>query len=348
MTEFPFPRIWGLLFRIWKSLEVLIFKIIQMLGGYRPQKTVIGIPSLATRRFTSLQAVVFNGTHEDVLGFRSRRPLQRILKGLPALESFERLRFQLSVDESRLRTVDASTELRGFLHLQVPWSLPWTCPDKSYLRVTPLGVETVLGPVKLGTYQISSCPVFFLTEKTRWIVLTDIDDTIKDSNIAKTTGFRQIVSAIVKGNYYTYQAIEGMSALYRELADRGAMVIYLTSTPFQLAPFLLKFLRDSGFPEGPVFPRWLGYNRFGHKWRILHRLLSNTDSQKFALIGDSGEQDLAIYRRIADNEEFGKRVERVLIRHVPGTQLLRTLHQREAVYGSLAELRTHLGPLLNP
>ena len=30
------------------------------------------------------------------------------------------------------------------------------------------------------------------------------------------------------------------------------MIVYVTSTPYQLAPFLLKFLRESKFPEGPV------------------------------------------------------------------------------------------------
>ena len=131
------------------------------------------------------------------------------------------------------------------------------------------------------------------------------------------------------------------------VAKRGGLVVYLTSTPFQLAPFLLKSLRDAGFPEGPVFLRWLGIKRFGHKWRMLHRILSNLDNQRVFLIGDSGEQDLQIYRRICDTEAFREKIAKVLIRHVPGTPLPALVDSREALYSNLTELREHLAELLN-
>ena len=88
--------------------------------------------------------------------------------------------------------------------------------------------------------------------------------------------------------------------------------------------------------------RWLGYGRFGHKWRTLHRILSNVDRQKCILIGDSGEQDLQIYRRVCDTDTFGARVEKILIRHIPGTPLQKTLHPREVFYGEISELRKQL------
>jgi len=208
--------------------------------------------------------------------------------------------------------------------------------------MTPGGVETLLGRIELGDYEVLSAPVFFLTDAVKWVIISDIDDTIKESRIAETTNFASILSSIFRGHYYTYEAIEGMSAVYRELANQGALIVYLTSTPYQLAPFLLKFLRESGFPEGPVFPRWLGYGRFGHKWRTLHRILSNMDTGKSILIGDSGEQDLAIYRRICDPEILGAKVAKILIRHVPGTPLQKTLHPREAFYKEIDELKAIL------
>jgi phosphatidate phosphatase APP1 len=334
------------LIRWGKTLEVLVFRVAQFFSLYRPRKSVIGIPSLATRNYTSLQAVVYNGTQEEVLGFKPRRLLHRILRGLPDVELFERLRFQLTVSEHSVRTVEASTETRGFIHLQVPWQLPWRSPRKAYVRLTSAGVETVVGPVRLGDYDIYSAPVFFLTDQVKWVVISDIDDTIKESNIAQTTTLSQIVRSIFRGNYYTYKAIEGMAELYQNVAERGGLVIYLTSTPFQLAPFLLKFLRESGFPEGPVFLRWLGNNRFGHKWRLLHRVLSNAEGQRLVLIGDSGEQDLQIYRRVCDNPAFRGKIEKILIRHVPGTPLPPLVDAREKLYANIAELRQHLAPLL--
>lgn len=346
LTDLPYPRFWGFWIRFFKTFEVFLFKLLQFLDLYRPQKSIVGIPSLATRNSTSLQAVVYNGTQEEVLGFRPRRLLHRLLKGLPDLELFERVRFQLAVSENSLRTVEASTETRGFIHVQLPWQLPWRTSKQAWLRMQPTGVETLLGRVPLGDYEVVSAPVFFLNDDVKAIVVSDIDDTIKDSKIAETTGLKSILSGLFRGHYYSYEALEGMAELYRDLAARGVMIIYLTSTPYPLAPFLLKFLRDTKFPEGPVFMRWLGYGRFGHKWRTLHRILSADERQKIFMIGDSGEQDLQIYRRLCETENFVSKIEKILIRHVPGTPLQRTFHDRESFYRNVAELREQLGHLL--
>ena len=346
LSDLPRPRWWGSWIRFFKTIEVLLFKILQILEFYRPQKSIIGIPTLATRGTTSLQAVVFNGTQEEVLGFKPRRLLHRILRGVPDLELFERIRFQLSVSEQAMRSVEASTETRGFIHLQVPWQLPWHCPPVSWVRMTPVGVETHLGRIQLGDYEVLSAPVFFLTEKIKWIIISDIDDTIKDSHVAHATGFKQVLSSLFRGHYYHYDAIPGMAEFYQSLVVKDCLFIYLTSTPYALAPFLLKFLRDRNFPEGPVFMRWLGYGRFGHKWRTLHRILSNLNGQRCLLIGDSGEQDLQIYRRICETATFGNQVERILIRHVPGTPIQKPLHSREYFYNTISELKNEVETVL--
>jgi|694.fasta_scaffold70912_3 phosphatidate phosphatase APP1 len=329
-----------------KTFEVLVFKILQILDIYRPQKSIVGLPSLATRNFTLIQAAVYNGSQEEVLGFKPRRLLYRILKGLPDLELFERVRFQLSVEENSMRSVEASTRTRGFIQLQLPWPVTPKAPRASWLRLTPQGVETFLGSIQLGEYEVLSAPVFFLNEKIKNIVISDIDDTIKESNILETTGFKNIVSSIFKGNYYRYEAIEGMSDLYQSLNRPDTLIIYLTSTPFQLTPFLLKFLRDNRFPEGPVFPRWLGYRKFTHKFRVLSKVLSQVERQKVYLVGDSGEEDLQIYRRIAETSQVGKAVEKILIRHVPGSVLPTLKSSREALYSEISALKIHFQEIL--
>ena len=210
----------------------------------------------------------------------------------------------------------------------------------------PKGIDTPLGRIKLGDYEVISCPVFFLHDEIKHIIVTDIDDTIKDSNIQASTKFKEVIRGLFRGNYYRFDAIEGMAPLYQKLAARGCLIVYLTSTPYQLAPFLMKFLRDAGFPDGPVFPRWFGYGRFGHKWRSLHRLFTSAEKQRLYLIGDSGEQDLQIYRRVTSTPNFGSRVEKILIRHVPGTQLPKMVNSTEVLYKDSAELERLLAPLL--
>lgn len=345
LTDLPPRKWWGLCVSFFKTVEVLVFRVLQALDLYRPHKSVVAIPSIATPGYASVQAVVYNGTQEEVLGFRPRRLLHRILKGVPDLESFERLSFQLATPDA-VRTVEASTETRGFIHLNLPWQLPLNDAKLSYLRINPVGVETLVGRVDLGDYDVLSAPVFYLNDQVRWVIVSDIDDTIKDSEIAKTTTPREMLRGLFKGHYYRYDPIGGMAELYQRLVDKGSLITYVTSTPFQLAPFLLKFLRESHFPEGPVFMRWLGYGRFGHKWRTLHRLLSNLGNQKCILIGDSGEQDLQIYRRVYETYPFMDKVEKILIRHVPGSPLQRPLHEKEGFYTSIEELEAQLETIL--
>jgi hypothetical protein len=346
ITDFPYRKWSGLFFRFLKTFDILFFRVLQFFELYRPQKSILGIPSFATKDFALLQAAVYNGTQEEVLGFRPRRLLHRLLKGVPDLEMFEAVRFQLAVSEKALRSVEVSTETRGFINVEMPWQIPWELPKVSWLRIRPLGVDTVVGRVEIGNYEVISSPVFFLTNQVKWVVISDIDDTIKSSNVAETTSVRSILASLFKGHYYRYEAIEGMADLYKRLAAKGAMIVYLTSTPYQLTPFLLKFLRDCQFPEGPVFPRWLGYNRFGHKIRTLRRLLNHVSGQRCALIGDSGEQDLQIYRRLCESSQFGSHVERILIRHVPGSALPPMEAPREVLYKTIPELERELSFIL--
>lgn len=334
------------LVRTFKTIEVLLFKILEICDVYRPQKSIIGIPSLATRNFTTLQAAVYNGSQEEVLGFKPRRLLYRIFRGLPDLELFERIRFQLSVGENSLRSVEGSTRTRGFIQLQLPWPVTSKAPQASWLRLSPSGVETLVGSIRLGDYEVLSAPVFFLNHQIKNIIISDIDDTIKESHILETTGFKQILLSIFKGNYYRYEAIPGMPQLYQELNRPDTLIIYLTSTPFQLAPFLLKFLRDNRFPEGPVFPRWLGYRKFTHKFRVLSKVLSQVENQRVYLVGDSGEEDLNIYRRVSETPSWSSAIQKILIRHVPGSRMPPLKRDNEVLFKDLDGLKSHLNEIL--
>ncbi|MFM8270483.1 MAG: phosphatase domain-containing protein, partial [Pseudomonadota bacterium] len=283
---------------------------------------------------------------EEVLGFKPRRLIYRILRGLPDLELFERIRFQLEVGENSLRSVEASTRTRGFVQLQLPWPVTSKAPRSSWLKLSPSGVETFLGAIQLGEYEVISAPVFFLNDKIKHIIISDIDDTIKESNILETTGFKQIISSLFRGHYYSYEAISGMPELYQGLNRPDTLIVYLTSTPFQLTPFLLKFLRDNRFPEGPVFPRWLGYRKFNHKFRVLNKILSQVENQKVVLVGDSGELDLQIYRRVAETPRFGEGVSKILIRQVPGTPPPKLKTSQERLFSTIEELKDQFAEIL--
>jgi phosphatidate phosphatase APP1 len=70
------------------------------------------------------------------------------------------------------------------------------------------------------------------------------------------------------------------------------------------------------------------------------------DRQRCVMIGDSGEQDFQIYRRIRETTSFADHIDRILIRHVPGTPLQKDLMEREIFYKEINELRSQLGFIL--
>lgn len=338
LTDLPRPKWWGFWARLFKTIDVLFFKLLELVNLYRSVKSIVGIPTLATPAITSIQAVVYNGTIEEVLGFKPRRLLHKILRGVPDVELFERVEFQVPVSGTDIRTVQGSTETRGFVHLQLPWSISGETYGVSSLGLATRGVETLIGRIPIGDYETVPAPVFFLNSKIKWIIFSDIDDTIKDSKIGETTTFRQIVGGLFRGNYYTYDAIGGMAELYQRVVTRGAMIVYVTSTPYQLAPFLLKFLKEQKFPEGPVFPRWIGYGRFGHKWRTLSRIIGSLRDQQCLLIGDSGEMDLQIYRRLYETPVYQPKISRLMIRHIPGTPVHTKRNGSEFFYDEIPEV----------
>ena len=242
LTDLPKPKWWGFWLKLFKTIDTLFLKVLETFDLHHTQKLILGIPGLATKNFTALSAVVFNGTTEEILGFRPRRLLHRILKGVPDLEFFEKVNLQLALTEHGLRVAQASTETRGYFQLQLPWQIPQRPPSIAWLRMQPAGIQTLVGQVKVGEYDIVSAPVFFMTNEIKNVVISDIDDTIKDTRIREVVGPKQIIRALFKGNYYEYAAIPGMAELYQSLASKNTIFIYVTSTPYALAPFLLKFL----------------------------------------------------------------------------------------------------------
>ncbi len=70
--------------------------------------------------------------------------------------------------------------------------------------------------------------------------------------------------------------------------------------------------------------------------------MSNLENQKCILIGDSGEMDLQIYRRICETANFKNHISKILIRHVPGTPIQKTLDPRESFMGRSSELKAQI------
>lgn len=133
-------------------------------------------------------------------------------------------------------------------------------------------------------------------------VISDIDDTIKDSNVLDK---KQLMK-----NTFTkqFRAVNGMARLYRAWQQQGYRFHYVSASPWQLYPFLEQFLQDNQFPAGSMHLKLVRlkdssfFNLFDSpeegKLPTITKLFKDYPKRQFILVGDSGEKDPEIYAQI--------------------------------------------------
>lgn len=153
-------------------------------------------------------------------------------------------------------------------------------------------------------------------------VVSDIDDTIKQSNV------RDRRELMLNTFARRFKPVPRMAATYRELVARdpaGTRIHYVSSSPLQLLPPISEFLQANDFPDGSIHLRALTSLRTllraagdssAHKLDTIRALLHDFPQRTFVLVGDSGERDPEIYATLA--REFPAQVVAVVIRDVSG------------------------------
>jgi phosphatidate phosphatase APP1 len=158
-------------------------------------------------------------------------------------------------------------------------------------------------------------------------LVSDIDDTIK---ITEVPGEKDTV---LKNTFcHDFVAVSGMSEKYRGLSE--AAFHYVSGGPWQLYPPLAEFLSAQGFPAGTFHLNYFPKNflsddtrellkdtvcgslgrTYAHKVDEITKLMQRFPKRDFILVGDSGELDVEVYRRM--RELFGPRVREIWIRDV--------------------------------
>jgi hypothetical protein len=135
-------------------------------------------------------------------------------------------------------------------------------------------------------------------------VVSDIDDTIKDSKVRLRREL--LLNTFVR----EFRAVEGMPARYRALAGELPAVAfhYVSAGPIQLAEPLQAFIDEAGFPAGSLHLRestawshvFAGRQATrAHKLAAISRILADFPRRQFVLVGDSAEADPEVYGEIA-------------------------------------------------
>jgi phosphatidate phosphatase APP1 len=188
--------------------------------------------------------------------------------------------------------VDTSTDDDGYFTLRLH-------PDPGRLT-TPWTTGTVeLGGEYRGLDREISTPLEVLVPSgdARFGVVSDVDDTILETGVQR---IGLMLRQTFTGSALTRTPFPGAAELYRDLAADLNPVFYVSSSPWNLHPFLLAFLRHRRFPMGPVLLRDLLGTAAGREQKHgrIQEVLDLHPQLAFVLIGDSGEEDPEIYADI--------------------------------------------------
>lgn len=157
-----------------------------------------------------------------------------------------------------------------------------------------------------------------LLKPTGISVISDIDDTIKESSVGNR---RELLwNTFVRD----FRSVDGMAKVYQNWQDAGADFHYVSSSPWQLIGPLQQMQTDFGFPVGTMhlrnfrlrdqFLRKVLLRRKG-KGAEIKRLVKDLPGRKFLLVGDSGEKDPEIYQKIG--RQFRDQIAGIFIRQLP-------------------------------
>lgn len=210
-----------------------------------------------------------------------------------------------------------TTDEEGYYNASFP--LP---AERSRDRITWLEATAQAG--REGRKISSAHPVMLTPGKASLGIISDLDDTVIHTGI---TSLLLAAKLTFLGNAKTRKPLDGVAKLYDAL-QRGHAghpinpIFYISSSPWNLHDLLVDFLRLNDIPAGPLLLRDLGLDEtkfikekgHGHKQRKALHLLDTHPGLPFILIGDSGQEDPAIYAEIAARHP--ERIRAIYIRDI--------------------------------
>ncbi len=149
-------------------------------------------------------------------------------------------------------------------------------------------------------------------------VISDIDDTIKISNVLDKR-------ALIQNTFFReFRAVDGMAAAFQRWAEAGADFHFVSTSPWQLYEPLSEFTQATGFPDACFHLkrfrlkdssiRALFEDPLHYKVTTIEPLLQDFPTRKFLLVGDSGEKDPEAYATLA--RRHPDQITRIYIRDV--------------------------------
>lgn len=184
--------------------------------------------------------------------------------------------------------------------------------------------------------------VRIISPEQKRIIISDIDDTVVVSH--STQVLRKLRLMLFK-NALTRMPFPGVSTFYEALRkdnERNANhpFFYVSSSEWNLYDLLESFFAHNKIPKGvfllrkmesSIYKFWKsGQGNHEHKYQKIRFLMHLYKDQKFILIGDSGQRDPLIYKRLAF--DFPERVESIYIRKIGSKIFFKDPERRDSEF----------------
>ncbi|KAK7428613.1 hypothetical protein QQZ08_004874 [Neonectria magnoliae] len=155
----------------------------------------------------------------------------------------------------------------------------------------------------LANEDLSATQEIKITEPYGVSLISDIDDTVKRSNILG--GAKEIFrNTFIRD--LSDLSIDGVKEWFNRMHDLGVSMHYCSNSPWQLFPVLASYFKLAGLPPGSLHLKQYSGMLQGifepvaeRKKSTLNRLMRDFPERKFLLVGDSGEADLEVYTDLA-------------------------------------------------
>ena len=179
------------------------------------------------------------------------------------------------------------------------------------------------------------------------ILISDIDDTIKDTQVrpadtsmaAKTSQSWHLMNSFFNAN----DSFIGISSAYMALAANGLEVHYVSGSLEIFGTLAERFLQSSGFPEGHLWLRPdLETSIEDFKIAQIQKIMLSQPQAEFIMIGDNGQRDVTVYRKLKADPRFKNRIREVYIHHLYSKSIGETLAPEQKTFISAADLSLQL------
>ena len=230
----------------------------------------------------------------------------------------------------RDKTIESKTDDEGFYNETITYDA--SQKPKFWEKVTFTLLDN---PSEPGQQVTTEGEVMIPGDESDFGIISDVDDTIIQSHALKPIKKIKTLALKTAENRIAFPGVaEFYSALTKGKGEECKNPLwFISGSSWNLYDLLSEFCRLKNIPKAPFCLRTLGITpnnwvksaTIDHKMDEIRPVMDLMDPLPFILIGDSGQQDPEVYKKVV--EEYPGRIKAIYIRDVTDDKRDREVHK---------------------